>query len=230
MTKFFLNLLPGFLNRRIKAYLVERYKRSLSGKPVEEIFNDIYEQGVWGSVKNRSEGGSTIDQTMALKSTLPELFRKYNISSLLDAPCGDFTWMQHVDLAGVNYIGGDIVGTLINNNQIKYATPRRQFIQLNLIEDQLPKSNLLFCRDCFVHFSNDHIRQSLDNIKAAKIKYLLVTTFTDTRVNKDILTGEWRRVNLEKPPFNLTPIDIINEKCPEGEGKFSDKSLMLVKL
>ena len=87
---------------------------------------------------------------------------------------------------------------------------------------------MLFCRDCFVHFSYSDIYFALDNIKQSKITYLLTTTFPDCESNEDITTGDWRLLNLEKPPFNFpTPLRLINEQCSEGGGLYQDKSLGL---
>ena len=57
---------------------------------------------------------------------------------------------------------------------------------------------------------------------------MLTTTFPDCDENIDIVTGDWRIINLERAPFNFPkPIKMINEKCTEGNGTYSDKSLGL---
>ena len=46
--------------------------------------------------------------------------------------------------------------------------------------------------------------------------------------NIDIVTGDWRPLNLERPPFGFPPAhELINEQCSEGNGAFRDKSLGL---
>ena len=47
----------------------------------------------------------------------PGLLRDYNITTVIDVPCGDFHWMSRVNLEGRKYIGGDIVKELIEDNQ-----------------------------------------------------------------------------------------------------------------
>jgi hypothetical protein len=79
-----------------------------------------------------------------------------------------------------------------------------------------------------VHFSFYDINKAIENIKRSEIKYLLTTTFPACDQNIDIVTGDWRIVNLEKAPFNFpTPIKMINENCTEGNGTYADKSLGL---
>lgn len=64
----------------------------------------------------------------------------------------------------------------------------------------------------------------------SKFKYLLVTSFIGIEENNDIITGEWRPLNMEINPFNLKPVQIINEKYLDEKGKHSDKSLLLIEL
>ena len=62
-------------------------------------------------------------------------------------------------------------------------------------------------------------------------QYLLTTSFTDRQDNKDIITGEWRPLNLQIAPFSLPkPIRIINEKCTQKKSSYADKSLGLWKI
>ena len=37
------------------------------------------------------------------------------------------------------------------------------------------------------------------------IPYLLTTTFPGAAANEEIVTGDWRVLNLEAPPFGLPP-------------------------
>ena len=72
---------------------------------------------------------------------------------------------------------------------------------------------------------------ALKNIKRSGSRYLLTTTFTERDSNMDIQTGQWRPLNMLKPPFSFpSPIMIINEKCTEGDGSWGDKSLGLWKI
>ena len=127
------------------------------------------------------------------------------------------------------YIGGDIVNELIEKNKIQYGSDKLRFIHLDLIHDKLPKVDLIFCRDCLVHFSNAHVFQALRNIIDSDSTFLLTTTFSNREKNEDILTGSWRPINLQIPPLNFPePIQMIDEKCPDD--KFQDKNLGLWKI
>jgi len=66
----------------------------------------------------------------------------------------------------------------------------------------------------------------LRNFKKSGATYLLATTFTGDRPNRDTSQGVWRTLNLTLPPFRLpAPANVLNEKCEEGAGVFRDKCL-----
>ena len=147
---------------------------------------------------------SVLKVSLALSSELlPALVRELEVTSVLDVPCGDFFWMQHVDLAGIEYLGGDIVPDLIEANRRAHARPGVAFQIIDLISGPVPKADLVFMRDCLVHLSNDHVRAALANIAKSGSTWLLTTTFPNGAANEDILTGEWRALDLTKPPFEL---------------------------
>jgi hypothetical protein len=196
-------------------------------------FTKIYESGGFGLDGAPLSGtGSTLSQTRKIRETIPGFLKKYNIKTLADAPCGDFTWMKEVDLTGINYIGADIVDELVQNNNHLYGNDHVRFINKDIVIDALPPSDLILCRDCFIHLSNDDIRASIINFKLSGAKYLLTTTFQDIDKNKNMVTGRgWRPVNLEIAPFNFpAPMEIIDEESTEQEGRAGRKSLGLWRL
>jgi hypothetical protein len=131
----------------------------------------------------------------------------------------------------VDYTGADLVAEMIQKNQQLYGNEKRRFVTLDVVRDDLPKVDLVFCRDVLVHLSFNDALAALQNIKRSGSDYLLTTTFTARDSNIDIQTGQWRPLNLEKAPFNLQPLlAIINEKCTEGDGSWGDKSLGLWKV
>jgi hypothetical protein len=144
---------------------------------------------------------------------------------MLDVPCGDFNWMSGVDLTGIHYTGGDVVPELVRQNR-RHERPNVRFVDLNLLTDQLPEADVIFCRDCLVHFSLADVSRALRNICQSRSRYLITTTFTERSENTDIPTGRWRVLNLQLPPFSFPPPQrLLVEECTEGNGKYRDKSL-----
>ena len=96
--------------------------------------------------------GIHFEETHAVRQALPELVKSHAIRSMLDIPCGDFNWMQTLDLR-LEYVGADIVEELVLANQEKYGATDKMFVRLNLVTDELPRADLVLCRDCLFHFS-----------------------------------------------------------------------------
>jgi SAM-dependent methyltransferase len=198
------------------------------GLGLEDAFSRIYATNLWGADESRSGLGSAADATRVLRFALPEVLRALGARSLLDAPCGDFGWLSHVELGPVDYIGGDIVPALIERNTALFADERRRFVRLDLTRDPLPAADVVLCRDCLVHLSFANIERVLVNVRRSGASFLLTTTFTRHEVNEDITDGDWRVLNLERAPFNLpAPMAVIVEECNEGNGDYTDKSLGL---
>ena len=209
----------------------ERGFDRLTDNSIEERFNYIYRTNHWRGKKSISGQGSELSQTKTIRENLPEIFVNYKIQSMLDLPCGDFNWMETISLNLSNYIGGDIVQEIIDSNNRNYSNEIRSFVKLDITKDPLPKVDLIFCRDCFVHLSNDDILKAIENIKKSQAKLFMTTTFTACRSNEDIVTGDWRILNLMKKPFNFPKATLIlNENCTEGDGTYADKSLGLWKI
>jgi SAM-dependent methyltransferase len=213
-----------------------RYARNVSSWPLmlksnKKVFSEIYLNGAWNDSESRSGRGSRMDRTVVLRAQLPGLIEQLQVKSILDAPCGDFNWMRDVQLNVDKYIGADIVEELILKNQNIYAGRNREFIVMDILKDRIPRSDLILCRDCLVHFSFHAIERALQNFRESGSVFLLATTFPELRANRDICTGDWRPINLQLPPFNFPePLKLITENNREMKGTCSDKSLGLWKL
>jgi hypothetical protein len=222
--------IPKCLINYQKKYLYKRHLQRLKGKNTAEVFEFIFQKKMWGNGESISGNGSSLLQTATIRVEIPRLMELFEFKSLLDVPCGDFNWMKNVDLSEIQYFGADIVADLITENQCQYVSENRTFLVANLATDALPLTDVVLVRDCFVHFSNDLIFQSLQNLKRQGFSYLLTTSFTKKIANHDIISGDWRPINLEIKPFNLKKIAVINENCTEGGIDFNDKSLILIDL
>jgi hypothetical protein len=188
-------------------------KNVLSKNSVEDKFTFIYQKNHWGSKESVSGSGSTLLYTDNLRKNLPGLISKYSIKKVFDAPCGDFNWMQvllpNVD---IDYVGGDIVKALVDQHNIKHKTNKIAFVHLDLIKDNLPKTDLLICRDCLFHLSYKDTKSVLENFVKSGTPYLLTTTHknngADRFVNSDIQTGDFRLIDLLSIPYNF-PTDYL---------------------
>lgn len=202
-TQFLLRL-PSAIKYRLNRLFHEKLLFKLVSK--EAVFTSIWRNNYWGSEESLSGPGATLEQTENLRRKMPGMFDEMGIKSVFDAPCGDMHWMQHM-LEGANftYLGGDIVGEIVNVNKKKFSTSKVGFIKFDMTADIFPPADVWLCRAVLYHLSNHDIYLALEQFVASDIKYLLTTNcVTDERhVNKDIATGDWRSLNLTLPPFNF---------------------------
>lgn len=181
---------------------------------VEERFTKIYHQNMWGDTESPSGSMSSLEWSAPIRAKLPAFIEDLGVETFLDVPCGDFNWMKHVELPVERYIGADIVKPLIESNRHEFGRSNREFIYLDMMNEALPEADLIFCRECFIHFSNQDILKTIDNFKSSDAAYLLTTTHPELKKNIDIGTGFWRPVNLQAAPFNFpAPLKLLTENA-----------------
>jgi hypothetical protein len=164
-----------------------------------------------------SGAGSTEKVTEFTREIISFVVSHYGITSMLDAPCGDFKWMP---LAlkklppNFTYIGVDIVPELIEESRKNY--PHLTFKVIDFVKDPLPKCDLIFCRDALQHLPIKDSKTALENFSKSGAGYLLTTTQlrrTKWKNKRDCRPGSCRDRNLLIEPFNLDdPIMIFAEQ------------------
>jgi hypothetical protein len=210
-------LSEGVLKTTVRAirFPINRLKRKsfrdnvLSIDSNEERFTWIYENNYWGSKESASGFGSTLKCTQNLRRELPGLFERYSIRTVFDAPCGDFNWMQHLlATVDIDYVGGDIVKPLISNLNKKYKREKIRFVHFDLIKYVPPTVDLMICRVCLFHLSFADSQLVLEAFLRSNTSYLLTSTHRNNDgafANRDILTGDFRLIDLLSKPFGFPP-------------------------
>ena len=207
------------------------YRRMLRRKPLKDRFGEIYQKNFWGSSESGSGEGSEISYTVKLRGWLTTAIPGYAIENILDAACGDFNWMRLVvPKVNVDYLGIDIVEKVINDNKKKYENDRVQFEVKNICEDKLPACDLLLVRDVLFHFSNDEINKFLKNIAEVEYEYLLVSTHmvNEGFRNIDIVTGDFRLIDLFKEPFNFDQKTVLERVEDYPDNYFIRRHMILL--
>jgi SAM-dependent methyltransferase len=205
--------LPGgrILLQKIRRY---RFHKNLRKFPNSKaIFDYYYKTRFWGSAESVSGPGSTIQNTENARRGIANVIKRLQVRRLLDAPCGDYNWFRLIQRdKDVQYIGGDIVDSLIAENATKHGNQNTSFLPIDITHDPLPCADLWICRDVFLHFSYRDIFLTMNNFVRNNIQYLLTTSYINAGKNTDIPTGSARPVNLQLPPFNFCkPIEYIND-------------------
>jgi len=131
---------------------------------------------------------------------------------MLDIPCGHFTWINTIASTLDTYIGADINKEIISHNNQSTTSNNVHFVLLDILEDMLPKVDLILCRDFFTQLSPADVTKALINIKKSGAKYILMTTYQQVTSNEEQDDDAWRPYNLQLPPFNLPkPLGLFDE-------------------
>lgn len=150
--------------------------------------------------------GSTPKATKPIREFIEKMISKYDIESITDAGCGDFSWMSQVDKQGASYIGYDINLEMLLEVRENY--PENTFIHCDITEHEFPKTDLIICRDCMFHLDLETSYKAFLNLKKSGSKYIMCPTFTWSENNKkadDDSKGGYsaRRYNMNLIPFDL---------------------------
>ena len=205
------------------AIRIPGFEKLASSLPKAQAFQVAYATGAWGSRESGSGVGSELGATENVRSYLPDLFRRLQVSRFLDAPCGDWNWMRRVDISGVAYFGADVVANVVARNNREYARPGVRFIHADLTRDPLPAVDMIMCRDCWEHLSFQDIAAILKNFRHTGATWLLASNTPSQDRNQNKHTGlDWRHLNLRLPPFNFPPaIESRKDHYPDVPFEFT---------
>lgn len=209
----------------------KEYNQMLQKKSLKIKFTDINSKNLWSSKESVSGEGSEYNYTTNLRAWLINKIKGLDVKNFVDAPCGDFNWMRHVcNNVDIDYLGLDIVDEIINCNNNLYSTSEIKFKVANICNDKIPDCDILMVRDCLFHLSYDDINNFLKNISSTKFKYLLTTTHIVDKsfTNKDIISGDFRLINLFLPPFNFNSSLVIDRVDDYPAGHRIPREMVLV--
>ena len=195
----------------------------------ERNMTDYFYYGQWGRNGESVSGpGSTVEYTGAFRFFLAGILRHLNVRTFIDAPCGDFNWMQHVDLCGIRYYGFDIVQEIVDRNQAQHGGETISFSQADICTDTFPAADLMMSRDVLFHLPEADIFRFFENFLKQDIPFLL-TTSHHNRHNQDIPEpGGFRHLNLRKPPYNLpVPLGVFPDYPRSAKGLKHSRDLLL---
>ena len=114
----------------------------------------------------------------------------------------------------MQYTGIDIVEDLMNKNRSTFKSNINvKFYCRDLTEyNDFDNYDFILMRDFFIHLPISMIKKILKNLKNSSCKYYAFNNYESIYLNKEISTGQHRKVNLLKEPFNLeTPNYKIHE-------------------
>lgn len=171
---------------------------------IEKVFTSIYQAKAWA--ENPSGEGSTPENTRLYRFFLQNFLKDHSIKNVVDLGSGDWGFSCLIDWTGIQYTGYDICKEMIERNQAQFGSKTINFIYGNGLRENLPKADLLICKDVLQHLPLDEIMILLPQLP--KFKYALLINDVDpitlTTENIDVPAGSYRFIDLTKPPFHLS--------------------------
>lgn len=193
----------------------------------------IYEKHLWGGKEYDFYSGigshdpNTINPYLDV--VIDFLKSKNNQLTVCDLGCGDFNIGKHLIPFTKNYIGVDIVESLIERNRTQFIAENLTFQCLDIAKDELPNADCVILRQVLQHLSNKEIQQIVNKLK--NYKYIILTEHLpdgEFIPNKDIISGQGIRlkqnsgVDVLAEPFKLKILDdkVLNEVILDiGKGR-----------
>ena len=173
-------------------------------KTDKERFTKIYDIVYWGNKNHTSGWGSVRKNAIPYLEYLQNFIdTKEGIKTIVDLGCGNWELMQHINIPQhINYLGVDIVDSVIEDNIKKYSKENIKFESVNdVAELKKYKADLLIIKDVMLCWDNKTIQYFIKEI-LPNFKYAILVNYYDpNQENRDIDTGDLRPLNLEAAPF-----------------------------
>jgi SAM-dependent methyltransferase len=217
------NFIPIPVLRIRSRLVVKAYAKEVSNLPLRDKFSRTYARGDWGTSEGATffSGPGSLPAASASEEAiaLALLNEDPSLVRIIDVGCGDFQvgrrLIEKVPRE-IEYAGCDIVPELIAFNQTTFGSANVRFQVCDLTVDEVPKGDIVLCRQVLQHLSNDNILHALERISAACRFALITNTIPNARfkANQDMPDGPHTRNDLgsglvlEEPPFGLKPLQI----------------------
>jgi len=172
----------------------------------------------WLQRNSHRSGPGHANHTVGARALLADVFQRFQITSMVDAPCGDWNYMKLVNLSGIDYQGFDISEVQIERHKQRYTRDGVRFGVLNLVTTVPPRADLVLSREFWFHIRPEVAARVLQNVRASGARYLITTTHPDVRSNRQPANlwghGEdwgYYDINVEKPPLSLSAKSMVAE-------------------
>lgn len=196
---------------------------------MEKVFDRIYRANWW---RNGSGTGSLPHTTEPYRQLLQRYLQDHRIGRVLDIGCGDWQFSRLVEWGDTNYIGIDVVTSVIERNQQIYGRPGISFVHGDVLRDPLPGADMVIVKDVLQHWTNDAIGQLLERLR--RFRQVLITNSTLAEVGPALpymdlpSHGPYRPLDVRLPPFELPCCELLQyDARPTPEAEPDTKTVLL---
>ena len=185
-----------------KTLLQEPWFSIYDGENLGAEFQRIYRDGEWTFGRfPRSGSGSSIEATNEYRAIIqPWIDRSARI---VDLGCGDWTFSQHIDWTGHNYLGLDVVPELIDSHNIRFAEPHIHFSCVDFAHhpEAIPDADLYIIKDVLQHWPNYLITQFLRELVKRNAPIVVTNCMSDEEMD-DVPLGGFRPLGPDVLPLS----------------------------
>lgn len=185
---------------------------------MQETFTNIYNTGCWF---NGSGSGSHPRNTAIYRDFLSLYMKLHSIHRVVDIGCGDWQFFRLMDWSGVEYLGVDVVDSVVAQNNRCFSSEHVRFELQDVLTWTIPPTDLVLVKDVLQHWPNELIRQFIGHLLMVP-RVLITDTYvsdvssihaphehTDRSLNADIALGGMRPVDLARHPFDMPVTEML---------------------
>lgn len=131
-----------------------------------KIFETIYREKAWGDgVEIPLSGiGSAPELNKPYVNLVKEIIEKNDIRTVLDIGHGDWKIWSGYQFSGREYIGVDVVSSIAQEIKKSVGPLPIRFQVLDAVTEELPRADLVLCKDVLQHLSNAQVEIILAKI------------------------------------------------------------------
>jgi SAM-dependent methyltransferase len=190
----------------------------------EERFDTIYREKLWGVNQENegySGGGSDLENVLPYYQYLTQFIKDHHIRSVVDLGCGDWTFSKWVDWTGIDYIGYDVVASVVEKNRQKYGSDHIRFVHANFLTEDIPKADLMICKHVLQHMPTRDVFLVLQRLP--KFKYSLILNAgpvgkenIEYSVSETFPFWEDRGIDVRLSPFHVNGRKVLEYAQPSN--------------
>jgi SAM-dependent methyltransferase len=138
--------------------------------------------------------------------TLQKFLQDYEVGSVVDLGCGDWQFSRLIDWGEIEYLGLDVVASVVDTNTKLFATDAISF-ETTTVGEPLPSADLVVCKDVLQHLPLPIVTDYLVEFRQ-RYKHILITNdvYPDSATNAETPPGaSSRAIRPDLEPFS--------EKC-----------------
>jgi hypothetical protein len=149
----------------------------------------VFLDTVWGPPGYESGSGGDPIFARPYLDFVSQYIEERGIKSVLDLGCGDGRLTEAMDWHDASYTGMDIK------------------LGHDILTDELPDADLVLVKDVLQHWSNADIQAM--HSRLMRFPAVLITNSILPNTNQDIVTGQWRGLNLTQDPFYWNVVEVF---------------------